>query len=121
MIDEYSSGHHLDDKRVLTEGSDTSQEMQHEIQGSIRLRVEATDSVLAVISFVNTLRKEHRVRILEQVGTAASGVDIRMVLRSPIDFVAALRELAGVSKVKFLQDTEKGGEPQFQVQLAVNA
>ena len=122
MINEYSNGHNLDGKRILSEGSDESQEMPHEIQGDARLRVEATDSVLAVISFVNTLRREHRVRILEQVGTAASGVDIRLVLRRPIDFVVALRQLAGVSKVEVLQgDAEKGGEAQFRVQLAVNA
>ena len=122
IINEYSSGHHLDGKRVLTEGSDASQEMPHEIQGDVRLRVEATDSVLAVMSFVNMLRQEQHVRILEQVGTAASGVDIRLVLRRPIDFVAYLRQVEGVSKVGDLQgDTEKGGEPRFRVQLAVNA
>lgn len=103
MINEYSNGHDLDGKRILSEGSDASQEMPHEIQGDVRLRVEATDSVLAVISFVNTLRQEHRVRILEQVGTSASGVDIRLVLRRPIDFVVTLRQLAGVSKVEVLQ------------------
>ena len=36
-----------------------------EYQGAVRLRLEATDSVLAVISFVNTLRQKLHVRIQE--------------------------------------------------------
>ncbi len=93
-----------------------------EFQGDVRLRVEATDSVQTVISFVDTLRQKHHVRILELAGTVAGGVDIRLVLRKPIDFISALRNIEEVSKVETPQgEEENGGEPQVYVELAGKA
>ncbi len=88
-------------------------------EGTVRLCVEGTISVQMVISFVNTLRQKPCVRVLELVGTAVAGVDIRLELRKPMHFISALRQIEGVSKV----ETSRGGEenddePQVYVRLA---
>ncbi len=123
MVMEYSNGHHHDNADMLTTGSDALPGSPNgEFQGDVRLRVEATDSVQMVISFVDTLRQKHHVRILELSGTVAGGVDIRLVLREPIDFISALRQIEGVSKVEGPEGQgEGGGEPLVHVQLAEDA
>ena len=123
MVMEYSNGHHHDNADMPTNGSDALPGSPNgEFQGSVRLRVEATDSVLTVISFVNTLRQKHHVRILELAGTVAGGVDVRLALRNPLDFISALRQIEGVSKVETPQaEEENGGEPQVYVELAGKA
>ncbi len=93
-----------------------------EYQGAVRLRLEATDSVQTVISFVNTLRQKLHVRILELSGTVAGGVDVRLALRNPLDLISVLRQIEGVSKVEGPKGQgEGGGEPLVHVQLAENA
>ena len=88
-------------------------------QGAVRLRVAATESVQTVISFVNELREKHDVRVLELVGTIETGVDIQLVLRMPIPFVAALKIIEGVSEVETYHSAlENNGEPMFIVHMA---
>ncbi len=91
-------------------------------EGTARLCVEGTISVQMVISFVNTLRQKPCVRVLEIAGTAVAGVDIRLEVRKPMDFISALRQIEGVTKV----ETSRGGEenddePLIYVQLDVLA
>ena len=91
-------------------------------QGTVTLCVEGTDSVQTVISFVNTLRQKPCVRVLEIAGDAEVGVDIRLELRKPMDFISALRQIEGVSKAGVPKDErETGDEPQVYVQLAALA
>jgi len=81
--------------------------------------VDAIDSVLSVISFVNTLRQEHDIRVIELVGSVTGGVDIWLALPKPIDFISTLRQIEGVSRVETHQgNDDKGDEPQVYVQLA---
>jgi len=96
----------------LTYGNDPE-----EYQGAVRLRLEATDSVQTVISFVNTLRQKLHVRILELSGTVAGGVDVRLALRNPLDLISALRQIEGVSKVEGPKGQGECG-PLVHVQLA---
>ena len=88
-----------------------------EYQGTVRLRMEATDSVQTVISFVNTLRQKLHVRILELSGTVAGGVDVRLALRNPLDLISVLRQIEGVSKVEGPKGQGECG-PLVHVQLA---
>jgi len=120
MVMEYSNGHHHDNADMPTNGSDALPGSPNgEYQGTVRLQMEATDSVQTVISFVNTLRQKLHVRILELSGTVAGGVDVRLALRNPLDFIPALRQIEGVSKVECPEGQGEGGrEPLFHVQLA---
>jgi len=97
----------------------TAENQNRIFQGTVRLCVEGTDSVLTVISFLKTLSQKPCVRFLEIVGHAAEGVNIQLEIRKPMHFISALRQIEGVSKV----ETSKGGEehddePQVYVQLA---
>jgi len=108
----------MDDKMIVVSPGTRNREFQ----GNVRLCVERTISVQMVISFVNTLRQKPCVRVLEIAGTAEAGVDIRLELRKPMDFISALRQIEGVTKV----ETSRGGEenddePLIYVQLDVLA
>ncbi len=100
-----------------------SPENQNRIfQGTVRLCVEGTDSVLTVISFLKTLSQKPCVRFLEIAGHAAEGVNIQLEIRKQMDFISALRQIEGVTKV----ETSRGGEenddePLIYVQLDVLA
>jgi len=120
MIFEYTNGHHHNDVSILTpEGSNTFQVSPHKFQGALRLRVDAIASVLSVISFVDTLRQEHNIRVIELVGSVAGGVDIWLTLPKPTDFVSTLRQIEGVSKVESHQGNDANSdEPQVYVRLA---
>ena len=120
MIFEYTNGHHHNDVSILTpEGSNTFQVSLHRFQGTVRLRVDAIDSVLSVISFVDTLRQKHNIRVIELVGSVAGGVDIWLTLPKPIDFVSTLRQIEGVSRVETHRGIDDNSdEPQVYVQLA---
>jgi len=102
---------------------DVSPENQNRIfQGTVRLCVEGTDSVLTVISFLKTLSQKPCVRFLEIAGHAAEGVNIQLEIRKQMDFISALRQIEGVTKV----ETSRGGEenddePLIYVQLDVLA
>ena len=100
-----------------------SPENQNRIfQGTVRLCVEGTDSVLTVISFLKTLSQKPCVRFLEIAGHAAEGVNIQLEIRKPMHFISALREIEGVSKVDSSRDeVEHDDEPQVYVQLAGRA
>lgn len=88
-------------------------------QGTVRLHVEGTDSVPMVISFLNTLSQKPCVRFLEITGHAAEGVNIQLELRKPMQFISALRQIEGVSKVEGPEGQGEGGsEPLVHVQLA---
>lgn len=87
-------------------------------QGLVSLCVKATDSIRSVVSFVNALRQRHHVRVLELVGTAKGGVDIRLVLRKPLLLVEALHQIEGVSQVEatpYVHENRHG--PLVNVQL----
>ncbi len=93
-----------------------------EYQGAVRLRLEATDSVQTVISFVNTLRQKLHVRILELSGTVAGGVDVRLALRNPLDLISVLRQIEVVSTVEGPKNgAENGDERLIHVRLTENA
>ncbi len=118
MVMEYSNGHHHDNADMPTNGSDALPGSPNgEYQGTVRLRMEATDSVQTVISFVNTLRQKLHVRILELSGTVAGGVDVRLALRNPLDLISVLRQIEGVSKVEGPKGQGECG-PLVHVQLA---
>ena len=88
-------------------------------QGTVRLSVEGTDSVQTVISFLNTLSQKPCIRFLEIAGHAAEGVNIQLELRKPMDFISALRQIEGVSKVETSRgEEEHDDEPRVSVQLA---
>lgn len=93
-----------------------------DFQGNVKLCVEGADSAQMVISFVNTLRQKPCVRLLGIAGTCAAGVEIRIELRKPMDFISALRQLEGVSKVETSPAKEKHDDvPQVNVELARTA
>lgn len=88
-------------------------------EGTVRLCVKGTDSVLTVISFLNTLSQKPCVRFLEIAGHAAEGVNIQLEIRKPMDFISALRQIEAVSKVETSRgEEEHDDEPQVYVQLA---
>jgi len=90
-----------------------------EYQGAVRLRVKATESIREVIWFVNTLRQKYHIRLLELVGTAKDGVDIRLALRRPLPLLEILRQIEGVTKVEVPHSAQQNDdEPLFNVQLA---
>ena len=88
-------------------------------EGTVRLCVEGTDSVQTVISFVNTLRQKPSIRLVEIAGHVAESVNIQLEIRKPMDFISALRQIEGVSKVETSRCKEEtGDEPRVYVQLA---
>ena len=100
---------------ALAQGEDDPEEYQ----GAVRLRVKATESIREVIWFVNTLRQKYHIRLLELVGTAKDGVDIRLALRRPLPLLEILRQIEGVTKVEVPHSAQQNDdEPLFNVQLA---
>jgi hypothetical protein len=72
-----------------------------------------------VITFLKTLSQKPCVRLLGIAGTCAAGVDVQIELRKPMDFISALRQLEGVSKVEISPaEEEHNDEPQVNVELA---
>ena len=93
--------------------------MDGEFQGEVKLRVESTASIVTIISFVNALRQKNHIRLLEILGTAEDGVDMRIALRMPVPLLATLGQIEGVSKVELPQgEEETGDEPLVFVRLA---
>ena len=101
----------------MTDGSPACR--NREIQGNVRLCVEGAYSPQMVISFLNTLSQKTCIRFLEIAGHAAEGVNIQLEIRKPMDFISALRQIEGVSKVETHQgEEEHDDEPRVYVQLA---
>ncbi len=88
-------------------------------EGTVKLRVEATDSVRQVIQFVDALRRRSDFRLLQLVGSYNEGVSIWLVLRVPLPLKEALLQMEGVSQVDASRWLEReGSEPLLNVRLA---
>lgn len=66
-------------------------------EGTVKLRVEATDSFRQVIQFVEALRQKSELRLLKLVGGFENGVDIWVGLRAPLALKQVLLDMEGIS------------------------
>lgn len=69
-------------------------------QGTIKLHVEAPDSLQQVAQFVDELRQNSDIRLLQLVGNYKQGVGIGLVLRTPMRLEECLLRMGGVSAVE---------------------
>ena len=88
-------------------------------EGTVMLRVDATDSVRQVIQFVDALRRKSDFRLLQLVGNHDQGVGVWLGLRAPVLLKEILLQMEGVAEVDASGWLEQHGhEPQLKVRLA---
>ncbi len=87
--------------------------------GTVKLRIEATESVRQVVQFVDTLRRRPDLRLLQLVGSHKDGVGIWVSLRAPIALRPILAGMDGVAEVSGSRRNETDGqEPSLKLRLA---
>ena len=88
-------------------------------EGTVKLRVDATDSFRQVIQFVEALRQKAGFRLLKLVGGFEDGVDIWVGLKAPIAINEVLMTMPGVAQVTPAHWLEQdASEPLISVRLA---
>ncbi len=88
-------------------------------EGTVKLFVEARDSVRQVIHFVEALRRRPDLQLLQMVGSGEGRVRIWLSLRSPLQLEQVLLEMESVSKVDAPQRADRDSDgPLLNVQLA---
>ena len=96
----------------------SSGDVDRVFEGNVRMRVGATISVKAILSFLDTLRSRHHIRLIELVGTPRDGVTIRVGLRRPLPLISILGQIEEVSRVEVTQGDDDGYDSIVHVQLA---
>ncbi len=88
-------------------------------EGTVKLRVDATDSFRQVIQFVEALRQKAGFRLLKLVGGFEDGVDIWVGLKAPIAINEVLMTMPGVAQVTPAHWLEQdASEPFINIRLA---
>ena len=88
-------------------------------EGTVKLRVDATDSFRQVIQFVEALRQKAGLRLLKLVGGFEDGVDIWVGLKAPIAINEVLMTMPGVAQVTPAHWLEQdASEPLINIRLA---
>lgn len=88
-------------------------------EGTVKLSVEARDSVRQVIHFVEALRRRSDFRLLQMVGSREGRVRIWLGLRSPLQLEQVLLEMESVSQVDVPKHADRDSDgPLLNVQLA---
>ncbi|MCH8186551.1 MAG: hypothetical protein IH862_10665 [Chloroflexi bacterium] len=88
-------------------------------EGTVKLRVDATDSFRQVIQFVEALRQKAGFRLLKLVGGFEDGVDIWVGLKAPIAINEVLLTMPGVAQVTPAHWLEQdASEPLINIRLA---
>ena len=88
-------------------------------EGTVKLRVDATDSFRQVIQFVEALRQKAGFRLLKLVGGFEDGVDIWVGLKAPIAINEVLLAMPGVAQVTPTHWLEQdASEPLINIRLA---
>jgi hypothetical protein len=88
-------------------------------EGTVKLRVDATDSFRQVIQFVEALRQKAGFRLLKLVGGFEDGVDIWVGLKAPIAINEVLMTMPGVAEVTPAHWLEQdASEPLINIRLA---
>ena len=88
-------------------------------EGTVKLRVDATDSFRQVIQFVEALRQKSDFRLLKLVGGFEDGVDIWIGLRAPLALKQVLLGMEGVSAVDIPDWLDQdASEPLISITLA---
>ena len=88
-------------------------------EGTVKLRVDATDSFRQVIQFVEALRQKAGFRLLKLVGGFEDGVDIWVGLKAPIAINEVLVAMPGVAQVTPAHWLEQdASEPLINIRLA---
>ena len=88
-------------------------------EGTVKLRVDATDSFRQVIQFVEALRQKAGFRLLKLVGGFEDGVDIWVGLKAPIAINEVLMTMPGVAQVTPANWLEQdASEPLINIRLA---
>ncbi len=88
-------------------------------EGTVKLRVDATDSFRQVIQVVEALRQEAGFRLLKLVGGFEDGVDIWVGLKAPIAINEVLMTMPGVAEVTPAHWLEQdASEPLINIRLA---
>lgn len=86
--------------------------------GTVKLHVEASDSLQQVAQFMDELRQNSDIRVLQMVGNYKQGVGIWLVLRTPMSLEEHLLGMDGVSAVEANgQHQENGLESLLKVRL----
>ncbi len=90
-------------------------------EGTVKLRVDATDSFRQVIQFVEALRQKAGFRLLKLVGGFEDGVDIWVGLKAPIAINEVLMGMPGVAQVTPAHWLEQdASEPLINIRLATD-
>ena len=93
--------------------------MSEVYEGTVKLRVDATDSFRQVIQFVEALRQKAGFRLLKLVGGFEDGVDIWVGLKAPIAINEVLMTMPGVAQVTPAHWLEQdASEPLINIRLA---
>ncbi len=88
-------------------------------EGTVKLRVNATDAHRQVIQFVEELRQNSAFRLLKLVGGYEVGVDIWLGLRAPLSVKEVLLGMKGVSEVEPADQLDQNlSTPLIHVRLA---
>ena len=88
-------------------------------EGTVKLRVDATDSFRQVIQFVEALRQKAGFRLLKLVGGFEDGVDIWVGLKAPVAINEVLMTMPGVAQVTPAHWLEQdASEPLINIRLA---
>jgi len=96
-----------------------SEGMGEVYEGTVKLRVDATDSFRQVIQFVEALRQKAGFRLLKLVGGFEDGVDIWVGLKAPIAINEVLMTMPGVAQVTPAHWLEQdASEPLINIRLA---
>lgn len=96
--------------------ADSTEEMYND---TVKLRIEATESVRQVVQFVDTLRRRPDLRLLQLVGSHKDGVGIWVSLRAPMPLRQILARMDGVAEVSGSRRNETDGqEPSLKLRLA---
>ncbi len=83
--------------------------------GTVRLRVDAIESLPVVTRFVQALRQQLYFRLVQLVGNYKGTMTISLVLREPMTLKQVLLEMDGVAQV----DAVEGEDDMLNVRLAV--
>lgn len=87
-------------------------------EGTVKLELDATDSVHQVIEFVDALRSKSDLRLLQLVGSHDKGVGIWLGLRVPLLLKDVLLDMECVSEVDSQSSQRKNGDdPMLNVRL----
>ena len=101
------------------EEAPVSGDMGEVYEGTVKLRVDATDSFRQVIQFVEALRQKAGFRLLKLVGGFEDGVDIWVGLKAPTAINEVLMGMPGVAQVSPAHWLEQdASEPLINIRLA---